>query len=483
MINHSDTTHTIYDITASSYWDKASLNQEMDRVFDICIGCRLCFNLCPSFPYLFKTVDEAGEQKRALAVKEEKVAEQVKRKEYLELPEGEHAVEASPEVEFRGEISDLSEAQRRKVVDLCYQCKLCDSNCPYTPEKEHEFQLDFPKLMTRAQAQHTRKHGIKLNDRILSNPTLVGKMGTLTYPLSNWGNKLGIVRWLMEKFSGIASDRTLPRFYSKSFKSWFDQRTEKPVIQSENKVVIFGTCYTNYNEPGLGKAAVEILEHNGVELVIPDQDCCGAPHLSNSDFEGFQQKAEKTVKQFLPWVQKGYKIIVTGPPTCSLTLKQDYSYILEKKSNLAADIQTISENCYDISEYLIYLEKQDQLRTDFKEEIGTVAYHVSCHQKAQRIGFKSRDLLQLIPNTKVKLINRCSGMDGGWGMKAENFEESMKVGERCANDLCAVKADSACSDCSLASLQLTQASKESLLMTHPIIMLHKAYGLDQKTSK
>ena len=113
----------------------------MDRVYDICIGCRLCFNLCPSFPSLFDSVDGAGIRKRELAEKEGRVDKQTERQDYLDLPEGEHVSEASIEVEFRGEVSDLTEAERWKIVDLCYQCKLCDPVCPYTTGKEHEFQL------------------------------------------------------------------------------------------------------------------------------------------------------------------------------------------------------------------------------------------------------------------------------------------------------------------------------------------------------
>ena len=177
MVNHSDTKNTTYDITGSLYWSKNSLYSELDRVFDICIGCRLCFNLCPSFPSLFDSIDNAGERKRELAEKDGRVEKEIARDNYLDLPEGEHASEASIEVEFRGEVSDLTDQERWEVIDLCYQCKLCDPICPYTPGKEHEFQLDFPKLMTRAQAIRTRERGVKLNDRILSKTDFTGKFG------------------------------------------------------------------------------------------------------------------------------------------------------------------------------------------------------------------------------------------------------------------------------------------------------------------
>ena len=175
MLNHSDTQHTVYDITNPMYWDKDSLYKEMDRIYDVCIGCRLCFNLCPSFPALFDSVDHAGDRKREVAIAEGRVGKAVDRSDYLDLPEGEHASDASIEVEFRGEVTDLTEDERWEVVDLCYQCKLCDPVCPYTPGKDHEFQLDFPKLITRAQAIRTKERGIKFNDRFLANTDLANK--------------------------------------------------------------------------------------------------------------------------------------------------------------------------------------------------------------------------------------------------------------------------------------------------------------------
>jgi len=478
LLNHSDTQHTVYDITNPMYWDKDSLYKEMDRIYDVCIGCRLCFNLCPSFPALFDSVDHAGDRKREVAIAEGRVGKAVDRSDYLDLPEGEHASDASIEVEFRGEVTDLTEDERWEVVDLCYQCKLCDPVCPYTPGKDHEFQLDFPKLITRAQAIRTKERGIKFNDRFLANTDLAGKIGSLFGPLINFLNKIKILRIFMEKLLGLHRHRILPKFQTNTFSKWFKTH-ESNISDPIDKVVIFGTCFTNAHDVALGKAAVEILEHNGVECIYPKQQCCGAPYLSPGDFKGFEKQARPNVDELSQWVKDGYKIVVTGPPTCSLTLKKEYPDYLEMNEK----IQAISENTFDISEYLIYLHKQEKLDTNFKNEIGTVNYHVSCHLKAQQMGFKGRDVLKLIQNTKVNLINRCSGMDGGWGMKTEFFEPSMKVAEQCVNDINKRDADIVCSDCSLASHQLKQASDGDVAPSHPILELHKAYGFSQNTGK
>jgi glycerol-3-phosphate dehydrogenase subunit C len=475
LLDHSNTNNTIYDIRDPLYWDVNSLNDEMNRVYDVCLGCRLCFNLCPSFPSLFDSVDGAGERKREIAENEGRVNKKVERDTYLDLPEGEHASEASIEVEFRGEVTDLTKEERWEVVDLCYQCKLCDPICPYTPGKEHEFQLDFPKLMTRAQAIRTKERGIKINDRFLSNTDLTGKLGALFGPIINLVNKIRLMRFFMDKFIGIHRKRVLPTFQTNTFQKWFKGH-ESDLKDPIDKVVIFGTCFTNSHDVELGKAAVEILEFNGVECIYPKQQCCGAPYLSPGDFEGFKKQAQPNINEFIKWVNDGYKIVVTGPPTCSLTFKKEYPDYL----GLDQDIQKISKNTFDISEYLVYLNKQGKLNTNFKNSIGTINYHVSCHLKAQKMGFKGRDLLRLVPETTVNLVNRCSGMDGGWGMKTEFFDESMKVAERCVNDLGQKEHDSICSDCSLASHQLGQASNNQIASSHPIIELYKAYGFNEK---
>ena len=211
MLNHSDTKNAVYDITDPTYWDKSSLDSELNRVYDVCIGCRLCFNLCPSFPSLFNSVDGIGDEKREIAESKGRVEKEILDREFLDLPEGEHASEASIEVEFRGEVTDLSQDQKWEVVDLCYQCKLCDPICPYTPGKEHEFELDFPKLMTRAQAIRTKDRGLKLNDIFLSKTDLLGKMGSYFGPVINFTNNVKLFRWVLDKIIGIHRDRKLPK--------------------------------------------------------------------------------------------------------------------------------------------------------------------------------------------------------------------------------------------------------------------------------
>ncbi|NUQ80243.1 MAG: 4Fe-4S dicluster domain-containing protein [Bacteroidetes bacterium] len=482
--NHHDTTNAIYDVYNPTYWDPASLSHELNRIYDICNGCRLCFNICPSFPALFNSIDQHTDLKRARAVQSGLVSEKIEKETYDDSrPEGEHAVEASIEATFSGTVYDLTDEEKWKVVDLCYQCKLCDPVCPYTPAKGHDFQLDFPKLMTRAQAIRTRKRGVRPNDKFLSNTDFSGKMGTMMAPLTNFANNTKLIRSAMHKIIGIHKDRMLPDFQSETLEKWYKKHkaTVKTSASSGEKVVIFATCFTNNNDPSVGKAAIRILEHNEVEVQYPVQQCCGAPYLSPGDFEGFKKQSLPNILELSRWVEKGYKIVVTGPPTCSLTIKTEYlHYFSKNEPDVYRKIQMVAAATMDISEYLVSLHKQGKLKTDFKHEIGTVNYHLSCHLKAQNMGYKSRDLLRVVPNTKVNLIDKCSGMDGGWGMKAEFFDDSMAVAAKLVNSLKSKECNTTCSDCTLAGLQVYQASKQEIKPVHPVVTLYNAYGFDEK---
>lgn len=485
MINHSDTTHTLYDIQSPDYWDLTSLERELVRVYDICVGCRLCWNLCPSFPALFNAIDDQAEKKRQLAEQEGRVGVLEERTDYKDLPEGMHAAEASIEVEFVGEVTELSEDEKWRVIDLCYQCKLCDPICPYTPDKEHEFLLDFPRLMLRAQAIRTRNRGRKLNDVFLSRTDSTGKIGTRLAPLSNWANRIWLLRLLMEKIIGISRRRKLPTFHRETFVKWFKKHRKTVSVPTSpiGRVVVFPTCYTNANDPGVGRASVKVLEHNNVEVQIANERCCGAPHLSSGDFEAFRKQALPNIHELAQWVDQGYKIVVTGPPTCSLTLRQDYAYVSQGDPEMSTKVAKVAANTMDVSQYLMMLHKEEKLNTTFVNELGEINYHLPCHLKAQKSGYKSRDLLRLVPGTKVNMIDKCSGMDGGWGMKAEFFDESMNMADKLVSALNRKPARYTCSDCTLAGMQIQQASKAGMAPLHPISLIQFAYGLDVNPEK
>lgn len=412
--------------TDELYWDEEAYEERSRAVYDICHGCRLCVTLCPAFPRLFEITDGVD-----------------------------------------GELERLGSADYKDVVDLCYQCKLCYVRCPYTPP--HRYELDFPRLMLRAKALHVRKHGMKLQDRIMGDTDRLGALGGLTAPLSNWANRTAPIKLALEKTLGVHRQRIMPRFHRKTFNAWFRERSRPPAEprKARGKVALFSTCYVNYNDPEVGKAAVEVLERNGLEVTCPEQRCCGMPFLDGGDIESATEKARFNLRTLGAAVDDGFDIVVPGP-TCSYMLKLEYPTLLGEEAG------ALSSHTYDISQYLMKLHAQGALDTSFAGSGGKIVYHLPCHLKAQSIGYTSRDLMRLIPGTTVEMVERCSGHDGTWGVKKEYFDLSMKVGRRLFEDVEQAQPALAVTDCPLAGTQIEQGT--GVRPVHPVQVLQRAYS-------
>lgn len=409
------------------FWDESAVEGELKRVSDICNGCRRCFNLCPSFNDLFASLDRE---------------------------------------DVDGDAEKLTRADLKNVTDLCYQCKLCFNHCPYTPP--HRWEVDFPRLMLRAKAVQTRRDGQSLQDRFLGQVDVSGRLGSLFAPVMNWLNRNSLSRRLIEKVIGIHRDRILPDYASQTFRQWFDGRVSSRVSDSGKKVILFYTCSVNFNEPEIGKACVRVLERNGVEVRCPEQRCCGMPFLDGGDIDATKKNAEANVASLQPWVTKGYDIVVPGP-TCSYMLKREYPWLSNSESAKAVAAKT-----FDICEYLMSLHSEGKLDTRFARGAGKIAYQIPCHLRAQNIGFKSRDLMQLIPDTTVQTFEKCAAIDGTWGLKEQYFDLSLKVAEPLLKAICEGAPDLTVSDCSLAALQIQQGTRMKPL--HPVQVLDRAYG-------
>jgi Fe-S oxidoreductase len=413
---------------SEEFWGEAALDQEIQRIFDICHGCRLCFNLCPSFPKLFEYVDAHGDE----------------------------------------EVAGLTKSEIREVVDLCYECKLCYPKCPYIPP--HDFMLDFPRLMLRAKAINARKEGISSKDKMLSDPDLVGRLGSTTAPIFNLANRTKPGRVMMEKTVGIHRDWPLPVYEGQPFSKWFANRQPQPNadVGLNGKVAFFTTCTVEYSEVATGIAAVQVLEHNGVEVIERYETCCGMPALDVGDVDTATGNAERNIAALAEAIREGYAVVAPGP-TCSYMLKEEYPLLVDSD-----DARLVSENTFDLCEYLFKLHREKKLNTEFPNPPGVIAYHMPCHLKAQNIGYRSRDLLKLT-GAKVQMVDRCSAVDGTWGMTAEYHDLSLKWAGKLLRGMEKAKADVYASDCPLAALRILEGTGTKAL--HPIIVLRDAYGL------
>lgn len=417
-----------YNPRSERYWDSQSLMEDMTLAFDVCNGCRLCHNLCPSFPVLFEAVEAHDDNAAAVTATE-----------------------------------------MARVADLCYQCKLCFMKCPYVPP--HRFDLDFPRLMLRSKAVRARAQGISRTDRFLGNPERVGSLGTLAPGVANWGNRRPGIRRVMERMLGIDRRRHLPRFAAVRFSEWVrrhDARSAgKPV-----DVVVFSTCTVEYHEPGIGQAALAVLDHNGIEAAVPaGQRCCGMPALDGGDIAAATERARHNVALLAPYAREK-KPILALQPTCAYTLKQEYPLLLGTE-----DAQVVASQTVDVTEYLAGLVKRGQLKKDFASSPGVVTYHLSCHSKAQGLKRAAKDLLSAIEGATVNVVDRCAGIDGTWGLKAEFYDESQKVAAKLTEAFGQAHDTTACSDCALAGLQIEVAADSA--PRHPVEILAQCYGLVQ----
>lgn len=416
-------------LDSKEFWDSARSIRESFRVFDVCHGCRRCFNLCPSFETLFTLIDDAD-----------------------------------------GEIEKLGDSDVRKVTDLCYYCKLCYDHCPYTPP--HRFDIDFPRLMLRNKAIIAAKDGIPWSTRLMLNTDLIGRIGCMLSSLTNWAMKNKLNRILMERILNIHRDRLLPSFGRERFSSWFSshKRGFNGKKAANGKVAIFYTCLVDYNFPEIGRAAVDILQRNDIEISVPDQVCCGMPSYSEGDIESARVKAVVNIKSLKKAVDDGYDIVILGP-TCSNMLKLEYPFLIDSE-----DSRAVASHSFDISEYLVKLNKEGRLLKEFKWSPGMVAYQIPCHMRVQHMGYKSMELLRLIPGAKVGLVERCSGHDGSWGLKKVYFELSLKVGSPLFKELAELRPDFVSTDCPLSGLQIEQATGMKVL--HPVEIFSRAYGCE-----
>jgi Fe-S oxidoreductase len=451
------------------YWSREALLAEEKRVFEVCNGCRLCWNLCPSFPALFGAVDALDTSttpESTTSVEVDALGN------HVAATEGAHAAAVRDDVLGQHDaLQKLPLSVHQEVVDLCYQCKLCDPICPYTPP--HEFAVDFPRLMLRHKAIDAKEHGVSLQDRVLGDPDLIGKVGTAIPNLANLGTNLRLNRIAMEKTVGIHRDRQLPTFAEPTFLGWFRQRHPSrpdPATVTGPKVVLFYTCSVQWNEPQVGRAAVEVLEHNGVTVFAPPMRCCGMPALDGGDVPRATEWAASNVATLLPYVRAGCDIVAPGP-TCSFLMKKEWKEYLG-----STDAEEVAVRAYDLMEYLAKLKKEKRLREDYTTEVGRISYHLPCHLKVQKIGFKSRDLLKKLPGATVTLVDQCSCMDGTWGMKTQYYELSKKGAAKLMDGLEGGDAPTWSSDCLIAKLQMEELAKQPRKVTHPIEILWKAYG-------
>jgi len=433
------TRHSI-DFENSDYLDSKKLDEEMRRVFDICHGCRRCFNLCNSFPKLFDMIDESKNEN----------------------------------------VESLSSTQFATVVEACTLCDMCFmTKCPYVPP--HEFDLDFPHLMLRYRAVLKKNNKLSAVPAQLAKIDRNAKIGIIFYWLVNWilSIKNKFFRKILELFLGIDKRVKLPKYNFETFTNYFKKNNDPINLEAptkNRKVVIYTTCFVNFNKKNTGVAALKVLKKNGVEVKEAYPGCCGMPFFEQADLFKVVEQAKKVSKDLIEWTNKGYRVI-TLTASCGLMLKFEWPLLLPNNEN----IKKLSQNVSDIDEYIVDIAENEGLAEGLEEIDGGVTLHNACHARAQNMGIKARDMLKLIPNIKLDIVERCAGHGGTFGIMKETHDHALKVGKPTARQIENKNNKYMASDCPLAGKHLKQLTQDTNIINdealHPIEILAKAYKL------
>ena len=424
------------------FYDEEECFHELERIFDICHGCRRCVSLCGAFPTLFDLVD------------------------------------ASSTLEVDG----VAKADYAKVVDQCYLCDLCYmTKCPYVPP--HPWNVDFPHTMLRGKAIRFRQRGASFRDRLLSGTDRLGKLATIPVVVQtvNWANGNGAARALMDRTLGVAADAALPPYAATRFRENAEPSLAWPVRDGERtpgKVALFSTCYVEYNEPGIGRDLLKVLAHNEVPYrVVEKEACCGMPKLELGDLETVERLKDANIPPLAKLAREGYAIL-TPIPSCTLMFKQELPLLFPDEP----DVKLVADAMFDPFEYLVLRDRDGLLKRDFSQPLGKVSYHIPCHSRVQNVGQKTREVLEWVPGTEVNTVERCAGHDGTWGVKKEFFENSMKIGRPVFRAMAGkedAQPDYISSDCPIAGRHIQQGMGPDGQgeKQHPITLLRIAYGL------
>ncbi len=439
------TRHPI-DWQGTEYRDEGKAFAEMERVFDICHGCRRCVSLCQSFPNLFDLVDATAD----------------------------------------GEVHGVDKKDYAKVVDQCYLCDLCYmTKCPYVPP--HPWQVDFPHLMLRAKAIKFRKGEVGGGERLLASTDVHGQFAgiPIVTQVVNAANRTRPVRKILDSALGVHPDAWLPALATRRFRGAAAKSNgEAKVVDGERspgKVAVFATCFVNYNEPGIGHDLLKVLAHNGIPYeVVEKESCCGMPKLELGDLEGVARHKEANIPVLARYAKEGWAI-VSAVPSCTLMFKQELPLMFPGDP----DVQLVQEAMFDPFEYLIARHRDGLLKTDFKTPLGKVSYHVPCHGRVQKIGRKTEEMLKLIGKTvavELTTVERCSGHAGTYGVKTHTHPLAMKIGKPVFKAMAAPKPDVISSDCALAGHHIAQGMANEgaapPALRHPLSLLRQAYGLE-----
>lgn len=415
----------------------------VDHTLDECIKCNICTSYCPvsAVTDLFPGPKYVGPQAQR-----------------FRQPDQPHSPDAS--------------------VDYCSGCRVCNDVCPTG--------VKIAEMNARARAQIVADRGLSLRNRLLGRNELLGRLGSIAPDLANLALHNPASRWMAEKLMGIARHAPLPKWsLNGTFGEWMRRtharRLRTPAQELGKKVVYFHGCSTMYYEPFVGKATVAVLEHLGYEVIVPPQNCCGLPMLSNGEFKAAAGYHRRNVATLASFARAGIPVIGTST-SCTLTLKEEAPELLDLSDEASHELKM---GTWDIFEWLAERHALGELPTDFQPLHYTLPYHAPCQQRAHRIGKPALEILSLIPGLDLRESHaRCCGIAGTYGYKIEKYQIAMDVGEELFSFVRSQGAGISYTACDSETCRWQLEHGTGLPSRHPIEFLAAAYGLyDLETRK
>ena len=429
------------EIDNDRFWNSEDLDKELRREFDVCHSCRRCFNLCDSFPKLFDLIDDSKSM----------------------------------------ELDSVSSKDFDSVVDACTLCDMCFMvSCPYVPP--HEFAIDIPSLFIRYKAQN-KKHNFIENQ--ISRTDFNGKLGLRFPKFFNWvtDKKNKIFRFILNKVVRIDLSVRLPKFNSVNLFSYIKIKSKAISYKSlnDNKVIIFSSCYAGYNDSNIGKSLIQVLEKNKIYYEEGYTECCKMPQLEQGNVREVKKSAEKTASFLIKKIREGFKV-VTPIASCALMLKSHWPLLSPNNE----DVIALSKSTMDADEFLMELHSKGELNLDLKPLNKKITLHTACHSRAQNIGSKSFNLLNMITQERNINVEKCSGHGGTWGIKKKWNKTARKVGLPAAKQVFKNEESIIASTCPLAALHFHDINDDKKLRNyndkifHPLELFSEAYKKDDK---
>jgi FAD/FMN-containing dehydrogenase/Fe-S oxidoreductase len=359
--------------------------------------------------------------------------------------------------------TEIASGSLREIADLCVHCHMCTLECPA--------RVDIPGIITSLKGEHVDAAGLWFSDWVMARLDRLASWGMRCPRLTNRLLRMPWFRWILEKVFGIAQGRFLPPVADKTFLELAKRsRLTRISRQAGVKVAYFVDVYVNWFAPRLGQWFLEVLQHNGISVHVPEKQLqAGVPAITVGALHLARRFAVRNIRTLANLVRQGFKVLGTEPAAV-LALRKEYPQLLP-----TPDATLVASQTFEACTFLWQLHLEGKLQLDFRPVPLTVGYHQPCRMKALGVGRPGEHLLQLIPGLQVlPLPDACSGMAGTFGLKASHYRASLRAGFPLIVALRNPAFQIGVTECSACRIQLEQGAGKPVL--HPLELLACAYG-------